>query len=51
MYFNSKGWVAKDKDGKVLEEYAGNVSEDIHKHATNLHNHLRNVAEHFNCPI
>ena len=50
MTFNGKGWIARDKDGETLEEYTGDVREDIHKHHTNLHNHLRN-GEKLNCPV
>ena len=50
MYFNSKGWVAKDKDGKVLGEHKKSGAEDIKLHHTNLHNHLRN-GEELNCPV
>jgi len=50
MTFHGKGWIARDKDGETLEEYTGDVREDIHKHHTNLHNHLRN-GEKLNCPV
>lgn len=52
MYFTQQGWVAKDKDGKVLAEHKeGQKSrEDMHNHHTNLHNHLRN-GEPLACPV
>lgn len=50
MQFSGNGWIARDKDGKTLDQYIGDVSEDIHKHHTNLHNHLRN-GEKLNCPV
>ena len=50
LYFTDEGWVAKDKDGKVLAEHKKTGAEDIHLHHTNLHNHLRN-NEPLNCPV
>jgi len=50
LYFTEDGWVAKDKDGKVLASDHAPPIEDIHPHHTNLHNHLRN-NEPLNCPI
>lgn len=50
MYFTPTGWVAKDKDGKVLAEHQKSGAEDITLHHTNLHNHLRN-GEALNCPV
>jgi len=52
LYFTPEGWVAKDKDGKVLAEHKEKQKnrEDLHNHHTNLHNHLRN-GEPLNCPI
>ncbi len=50
MYFTPTGWVAKDKDGKVLAEHKKTGGEDQHLHHTNLHNHLRK-GEPLNCPI
>jgi hypothetical protein len=50
LYFNGSGWVAKDKDGKVLGKHAKTGGEDISLHHTNLHNHLRN-GEPLNCPV
>lgn len=50
MFFDRKGWVAKDKDGKVLAEHKKTGGEDIKLHHTNLQNHLRN-GEALNCPV
>jgi len=50
MYFTPGGWVAKDKDGKVLAEHKKSGAESIVLHQTNLHNHLRN-GEPLNCPV
>ncbi len=50
LYFTPTGWVAKDKDGKVLAEHKKTGAEDIHLHHTNLQNHLRN-GEPLNCPV
>lgn len=50
LYFTGSGWVAKDKDGKVLDQHQKTGGEDITLHHTNLHNHLRN-GEPLNCPI
>lgn len=50
LYFTPSGWVAKDKDDKVLAEHKKTGGEDIHLHHTNLHNHLRN-GEALNCPV
>jgi hypothetical protein len=50
MYFTGDGWVAKDKDDKVLAQHKKSGGEDIHLHHTNLHNHLRN-GEALNCPV
>lgn len=49
LYFTSSGWVAKDKDGKVLAEHKKSGAEDTKLHHTNLQNHLRN-GEELNCP-
>ncbi len=49
LYFTGSGWVAKDKDGKVLAEHKKTGAEDTLLHHTNLHNHLRN-GEELNCP-
>jgi len=49
MYFTPTGWVAKDKDGKVMREHKKSGAEDISLHHTNLQNHLRN-GEPLNCP-
>ena len=50
MYFTKEGWVAKDKDGKVLGEHTKAGGEDIRLHHTNFHNHLRS-GEKLNCPV
>jgi predicted dehydrogenase len=50
LYFTPEGWVAKDKDDKVLAEHRKTGAEDIHLHHTNLHNHLRN-GEPLSCPV
>jgi hypothetical protein len=50
MYFTDSGWVAKDKDGKVLAEHKKSGGEDQHLHHTNLHEHLRSGVP-LNCPI
>ncbi len=50
MQFAGNRWIARDKDGKQLAKGAGDVSESIHKHHTNLHNHLRS-GEPLSCPV
>jgi len=50
LYFTGSGWVAKDKDGKVLDQHEKTGAEDIHLHHTNLHQHLREGVP-LNCPI
>ena len=50
MYFDGSGWVAKDKDGKVLAEHKKTGAEDVNLHHTNFHNHLRS-GEPLNCPV
>jgi len=50
LFFTPTGWVAKNKDGEVLDEHQKTGGEDIHLHHTNLHNHLRS-GEPLNCPI
>ena len=45
------GWVAKDKDGKVLEEHKASGGESIDLHHSNLHAHLRDRSVALNCPI
>jgi predicted dehydrogenase len=50
LYFTSEGWIAKDKDGKVLAEDVAPPKEDIRLHHTNLHAHLRNGVE-LNCNV
>jgi predicted dehydrogenase len=49
LYFTGTGWVAKDKDGKILAEHTKTGGEDQNLHHTNLHNHIRN-GEPLNCP-
>ena len=49
MYFTSTGWIAKDKDDKVLGEHKKTGGEDILLHHTNFQNHLRQ-GEPLNCP-
>lgn len=49
MYFDSTGWIAKDKDGKILAEHKKTGGEDVSLHHTNFQNHLRN-GEELNCP-
>ncbi len=52
MYFTPGGWVARDKDGKVLAEHKEKQRrrEDVRNHHTNLQNHLRN-GEALSCPV
>jgi predicted dehydrogenase len=50
LYFTGSGWVAKDKDDKVLDKHEKTGGEDIHLHHTNLHQHLREGVP-LNCPI
>jgi len=50
LYFTPGGWVAKDKDDKVLAEHKKTGSEDAGLHHANLHNNLRN-GEELNCPV
>jgi len=50
LYFTGSGWVAKDKDGKILAQHQKTGGEDINLHHTNLHNHIRNGVP-LNCPI
>ncbi len=50
LFFTADGWVAKDKDGKVLAEHKKTGGEDQNLHHTNLHNHIRN-GEPLNCPV
>lgn len=49
LYFTRGGWVARDKDGKVLAKHEKSGAEDIHLHHTNLHRHMRE-GEPLNCP-
>ncbi len=50
LQFTDDGWVARDKDGKVLAEHRKTGGEDIDLHHTNFHNHLRS-GEPLNCPV
>lgn len=50
LYFTPTGWIAKDKDDKVLAEHRKTGAEDVVLHHTNFHNHLRN-GEELNCPV
>lgn len=50
MYFTGSGWVAKDKDGKVLETHEKKGGEDIGLHHINLQDHLR-TGTPLNCPV
>lgn len=50
LYFTGSGWIAKDKDDKVLAEHKKTGGEDVNLHHTNFHNHLRN-GEELNCPV
>ena len=45
------GWVARDKDGQILEQHAAVGGEDINLHHSNLHAHLRDSSVTLNCPI
>ena len=45
------GWVARDKDGQILEERRAVGAEDISLHHSNLHAHLRDASVPLNCPI
>lgn len=49
LYFTPSGWVAKDKDDKVLATHQKTGGEDIHLHHTNLQQHLREGVP-LNCP-
>ncbi|MBI2826634.1 MAG: Gfo/Idh/MocA family oxidoreductase [Planctomycetia bacterium] len=49
LYFTPSGWVAKDKDGKVLATHTKTGGEEIVPHHSNLHRHLRS-GEPLNCP-
>ncbi len=50
MYFSGNGWVAKDKDGKILDQHEKSGWHDVRPHHANFHDHLRNGAP-LNCPI
>jgi predicted dehydrogenase len=49
LYFTPTGWVARDKDEKVLATHTKTGGEDINLHHSNLHHHLRS-GEPLNCP-
>lgn len=50
LTFTPTGWVAADKDGKVLDTHTKTGGEDINLHHSNLHRHLRS-GEPLNCPV
>ena len=50
LYFTPTGWVAKDKDGKVLAEHKKTGGEDQRLHHTNLLNAIRK-GDKLNCPV
>jgi hypothetical protein len=50
MRFVGNKWIAENKDGERLDEGVGDVRESIHKHHSNLHDHLRNGTA-LNCPV
>ncbi len=49
LYFTPEGWVAKDKDDKILAQHTKTGAEDVALHHHNLHEHLRNGVP-LNCP-
>lgn len=49
LYFTPTGWVAKDKDDKVLAEHTKSGGEDQSLHHTNLLNAIRK-GEELKCP-
>ena len=49
LEFTSTGWIARDKDDKVLGEHKKTGAEDVALHHANLHDAIRNDAE-LNCP-
>ena len=49
LFFTGDGWVAKDKDGKILASHKKTGGEDISLHHMNLHDHIRTGAP-LNCP-
>lgn len=49
LYFTPSGWVAKDKDDKVLATHQKTGAEDIHLHHTNLQENIRS-GEELHCP-
>ena len=50
LYFTPTGWVAKDKDGKILATHEKTGAEDTVLHHTNLQKHLREGVP-LNCPV
>jgi predicted dehydrogenase len=50
LYFTDEGWIAKDKDDKVLAEHKKTGAEDLSLHHANLLRHLR-TGEALNCPV
>jgi hypothetical protein len=50
LYFTGTGWVAKDKDGKILATHEKTGAEDTVLHHTNLQKHLREGVP-LNCPV
>ncbi len=50
LYFTRSGWVAKDKDDRVLATHEKAGGEDIELHHGNLQRHLRE-GEPLNCPV
>ena len=50
LYFTGQGWVARDKDGQVLEEHKKSGAEDIELHHGNLQRAIRD-GEPLNCPV
>ena len=50
LQFTNDGWVARDKDGKVLREHKKTGGEDINLHHANLHAAIRDDVE-LNCPV
>lgn len=50
LYFTKEGWVAKDKDGKVLAKHKKAGAEDQRHHHTNLVGAIRH-GEEICCPV
>lgn len=44
LTFTPTGWVAADKDGKVLDTHTKTGGEDINLHHSNLHRHLHRAS-------